>query len=98
MGEAKLKSGSVNSAMTRALGELLNLARAGRLRGFAYASIIEDNEGDIAGGCSAIHDGNKAIDEALRMCVDDLVNRMKPGKKSVLIDMSGNALESTVLN
>ena len=87
MGEAKAKSLiPLNAKMTKALGELLNLARAGRLHGFAYASIIEDAEGELAGGSNVIWNGDPSIEEALHDTVDTLRERMGPVKsKSRLI-------------
>ena len=94
MGEAKLKSGQMNSAMTRALGELLSLARAGKLHGLAYASVIEDKEGDLSAGSNAVWNGNAAIHKALHEAAKTLVARVEPSKTSTLIDTAGNMLES----
>lgn len=87
MGEAKTKSLiPLNAKMTKAIGELLSLARAGRLHGFAYASIIEDAEGYLASGSNAIWNGDPKIGEALTESVETLHERMKPSKpKSGLI-------------
>src|SRR5271170_5234058 len=98
MGEAKTKSGQINSALTRALGELLSLARAGKLHGLAYVSVIEDKDGDMAAGSNAVWNGDPAIQRALHEAAKALVVRIEPPKTSTLIDMAGNALESTTLN
>lgn len=97
MAEAKAKAGSVNSALTRALGELLSLARSGRLHGLAYASVIEDKDGDLSSGSNAVWDDNPAIHRALHDAAKVLVVRIEPAKTSALIDMAGNALESTTI-
>lgn len=84
--------------MTRALGELLSLARAGKLHGLAYASVIEDKDGDLSSGSNAVWNGDPAIHKALHQAAKALVVRIEPPKTSTLIDMAGNALESKTLN
>jgi hypothetical protein len=98
VGDARVKSGQITSALTRALGELLSLARAGKLHGLAYSSVIEDKDGDLASGSNAVWNGDPAIQRALHEAAKALVARIEPAKRSVLIDMAGNALESTTLN
>ena len=69
-----------------ALGDLLRLARAGKLHGIAYAIIKEKDDGTLAGGSNVIWNGDSRIKDALDECVVDTLVRMEPKKtKSALI-------------
>lgn len=82
------------SKKTQAIGELLRLARAGKLLGFAYASVIVDPDGDFASGTNAILDENpqvaKMLGEAALRLVEranpDLEVTIAPKKRSIIIN------------
>ena len=68
-----------------ALGDLLRLARAGKLHGFAYAIVKEDADGGLSGGSNVLWNGDAAIKEALDQVVEAMLERMAPKAKSKLI-------------
>ena len=68
-----------------ALGDLLRLARAGKLHGFAYAIVKEDADGSLQGGSNVLWNGDAAIKEALDQVVEAMLERMAPKAKSRLI-------------
>jgi ribose 1,5-bisphosphokinase PhnN len=68
-----------------ALGDLLRLARAGKLHGLAYAIVKEDVDGSLSGGSNVIWNGDSAVKEALDQVVEAMLERMAPKTKSKLI-------------
>lgn len=69
-----------------ALGDLLRLARAGKLHGIAYAVVKEDDEGALQAGSNVIWNGDPDIEQALYDAVGALPERMSAAKpKSKLI-------------
>ena len=63
-----------------ALGDLLRMARAGKLHGLAYAIVKEDADGTLSGGSNVIWNGDPAIKEALDGVVSTMQERMAPKK------------------
>ena len=68
-----------------ALGDLLRLARAGKLHGLAYAIVKEDANGTLSGGSNVLWNGDDAIKGALDQVVEAMLERMVPKAKSKLI-------------
>jgi hypothetical protein len=59
-----------------ALGDLLRLARAGKLHGIAYAIVKENDDGTLDGGSNVIWNGDSRIKDALDDTVEVLRERM----------------------
>lgn len=59
-----------------ALGDLLRLARAGKLHGIAYAIIKENDDGTLVGGTNVIWNGDSRIKSALDECAVEMLERM----------------------
>ena len=68
-----------------ALGDLLRIARAGKLHGIAYAVVKEDADGTLSGGSNIIWNGDPAIKTALDQVTETMLERMAPKAKSKLI-------------
>ena len=76
----------LKSKTSVALGDLLRLARAGKLHGFAYAIVKEDDDGGLSAGSNVLWNGDPRIEKALGGTVDALKSRMEDAKpKSKLI-------------
>ena len=76
----------LKSKTSKALGELLNLARAGQLHGLAYSIIKEDDDGGLSAGSNVIWNGDTRIEKALGEVVTAMKDRMdKASPKSRLI-------------
>ena len=70
----------LKSKTSKALGELLNLARAGKLHGLAYSVIKEDDEGGLDAGSNVIWNGDPRIEKALGDAVQAMKDRMDGAK------------------
>ena len=69
-----------------ALGDLLRLARAGKLHGLAYAIVKEDDDGGLSAGSNVLWNGDPRIEKALNATVETLMHRMDDARpKSTII-------------
>ena len=69
-----------------ALGDLLRLARAGKLHGLAYAIVKEDDDGGLSAGSNVLWNGDPRIEKALGAAVETLTRRMEDARpKSAII-------------
>ena len=76
----------LKSKTSIALGDLLRMARAGKLHGFAYAIVKEDDDGSLSAGSNVLWNGDPTIKKALDQTVDTLKQRMdEASPKSKLI-------------
>ena len=76
----------LKSKTSSALGDLLRLSRAGKLHGFAYAIVKEDDGGGLSAGSNVLWNGDSRIEKALGDTVDALKERMEDARpKSKLI-------------
>ena len=79
-------STQLKSKTSIALGDLLRMARAGKLHGFAYAVVKEDDDGSLSAGSNVLWNGDPTIKEALDDTVKALKQRMdEASPKSKLI-------------
>ena len=66
----------LKSKTSTVLGDLLRMARAGKLHGFAYAIVKEDDDGTLSAGSNVLWNGDPAIKDALDQTVSTLKQRM----------------------
>ena len=66
----------LKSKTSIALGDLLRMARAGKLHGFAYAVVKEDDDGTLSAGSNVLWNGDPTIKDALDQAVSTLKQRM----------------------
>ena len=66
----------LKSKTSTALGDLLRMARAGKLHGLAYAIVKEDDDGTLSAGSNVLWNGDPTIKDALDQAVSTLKQRM----------------------
>jgi hypothetical protein len=69
-------STQLKSKTSIALGDLLRMARAGKLHGIAYAIVKEDDDGTLSAGSNMLWNGDPVIKNALDQTVATLKQRM----------------------